>query len=573
MEILKKTYEILPKEFRFKVILIFLSSFLAVILDVLSIALILPLVTILINPDKLSFLNKYFNFDNLISSLDKSDFIIYGVSIFVLLIFLKVAVLMLLNIYKANFYYKVKIKMTSLLYQKYLNADYLFHIYNNSSLMITNIHSEIGLFTKKVLAVFSDIFLDIILFLFLLTILLNIRVYETLIALCTFIIFIFLYYNIIKKRLDYWGKERQKTDRLKLKYVQQSLLGIKDVKLYLKEAFFENILLNIVKKRENITKKIVYISPLPRYLLEIGTVFFVLIFTVFFTKNNDNFLLLLPEFALYFASFLRMLPIAIKLINNLQTLKLGFPIVKNLHVELKKEPKLNTITNINQEEISFKKSIKFQNVSFKYPNKSELILENVNLEFGRGKIIGIMGLTGSGKTTFLNLLTTLISPTGGHIFCDDINISQENRNWKKKISYVTQKTFLTDDTIKNNIIFGDETEYNKSKFEEAIKFSNLDNFIKNLPNGINTIVGENGTQMSGGQIQRISIARALYNSPEILVFDEATNSLDEDTEKNIINEIFALKDRCTIFLITHNRKLTANCDENYLVDKKNIIKI
>jgi ABC-type multidrug transport system fused ATPase/permease subunit len=573
MEILKKTYEILPKEFRFKVILIFLTSFLAVIFDVLSIALILPLVTILINPDNLSFLNKYFNFDNLISSLDKGDFIIYGVSIFVLLIFLKVVVLILLNIYKANFYYKVKIKMTSLLYQKYLNAEYLFHIYNNSSLLITNLNSEIGLFAKKVLAVFSDIFLDIILFLFLLTILLNIRVYETLIALCTFIIFIFLYYNIIKKRLDYWGKERQKTDRLKIKYLQQSLLGIKDVKLYLKEAFFENILLNIVKKRENITKKIVYISPLPRYLLEIGTVFFILIFTVFFTKNNDNFSLLLPEFALYFASFLRMLPIAIKLINNLQTLKLGFPIVRNLHVELKKEPKLNTITNINQEEISFKKSIKFQNVSFKYPNKSELILENVNLEFGRGKIIGIMGLTGSGKTTFLNLLTTLISPTSGHIFCDDINISQENRNWKKKISYVTQKTFLTDDTIKNNIIFGDETEYNKSKFEEAIKFSNLDNFIKNLPNGINTIVGENGTQMSGGQIQRISIARALYNSPEILVFDEATNSLDEDTEKNIVNEIFALKDRCTIFLITHNRKLTANCDENYLVDKKNIIKI
>ena len=573
MEILKKTYEILPKEFRYKVILIFLTSFLAVIFDVLSIALILPLITILINPDNLSFLNKYFNFDNLISLLDKGDFIIYGVSIFVLLIFLKVVVLILLNIYKANFYYKVKIKMTSLLYQKYLNADYLFHIYNNSSLLITNLNSEIGLFAKKVLAVFSDIFLDIILFLFLLTILLNIRVYETLIALCTFIIFIFLYYNIIKKRLDYWGKERQKTDRLKIKYLQQSLLGIKDVKLYLKEAFFENILLNIVKKRENITKKIVYISPLPRYLLEIGTVFFILIFTVFFTKNNDNFSLLLPEFALYFASFLRMLPIAIKLINNLQTLKLGFPIVRNLHVELKKEPKLNTITNINQEEISFKKSIKFQNVSFKYPNKSELILENVNLEFGRGKIIGIMGLTGSGKTTFLNLLTTLISPTSGHIFCDDINISQENRNWKKKISYVTQKTFLTDDTIKNNIIFGDETEYNKSKFEEAIKFSNLDNFIKNLPNGINTIVGENGTQMSGGQIQRISIARALYNSPEILVFDEATNSLDEDTEKNIVNEIFALKDRCTIFLITHNRKLTANCDENYLVDKKNIIKI
>ena len=320
MEILKKTYEILPKEFRYKVILIFLSTFLVVILEVLSIALILPLVTILINPDGLSFLNEYFNFDNLISLLDKGDFIIYGVLIFVLLIFVKVMALLLLNIYKANFYYNVRIKMTSLLYQKYLNTNYLFHIYNNSSVLITNIHGEIGMFVKKVLTIFSDIFLDVILFLFLFTILLNIRVYETLIAFFMFIIFMLFYYNIIKKRLDYWGKERQKKDRLKLKYVQQSLLGIKEVKLYLKEAFFENTLMNIVKKREDIARKIAYISPLPRYLLEIGTVFFILIFTIFFTKNNSDFSLLLPEFALYFASFLRMLPIFIKLINNLQTL-------------------------------------------------------------------------------------------------------------------------------------------------------------------------------------------------------------------------------------------------------------
>ena len=239
MEILKKTYEILPKEFRYKVILIFLSTFLVVILEVLSIALILPLVTILINPDGLSFLNEYFNFDNLISLLDKGDFIIYGVLIFVLLIFVKVIALLLLNIYKANFYYNVRIKMTSLLYQKYLNTNYLFHIYNNSSVLITNIHGEIGMFVKKVLTIFSDIFLDVILFLFLFTILLNIRVYETLIAFFMFIIFMLFYYNIIKKRLDYWGKERQKKDRLKLKYVQQSLLGIKEVKLYLKEAFLK----------------------------------------------------------------------------------------------------------------------------------------------------------------------------------------------------------------------------------------------------------------------------------------------------------------------------------------------
>ena len=569
MEILNKTYDLIPKEFRVKIVLIFLSSILVALLEILSIALILPLISALVNPEGLNFLNKYFDIQNLIFLLNKSEVITYGILVFVLIILIKVIALIFLNIYKANFYYKIRIKMTNILFKKYLNEDYLFHVYNNSSVLITNIHGEIGLFVKKILNVFSEIFLDLILFFSLLIILLNIRFYETLITLFIFIIFILFYYYLIKKRLDYWGKERQKKDRLKLKHVQQSLLGIKEVKLYLRELFFEKVLSDIVKKREYVTRKLSYIAPLPRYLLEIGTVIFILIFTIFFSKSDENLTLLLPEFALYFASFLRMLPICVKLINNLQAIKFGSPVVKTLHREFGRQQKKTTV----EKKVNFNENIKFKNVSFKYPNKSNYILENVNLTLPQGKIIGIIGTTGSGKTTFLNLLTSLISPTSGEIVCDSINISEENRNWKRKISYVTQKTFLTDDTIKNNIIFGDTSEFNDFRFKESLKLSNLEQFIIDLPNGFDTVVGEGGTQLSGGQIQRISIARALYNSPEILVFDEATNSVDEVTEKNIIKEIFKLRGKCTIFIVTHNKGLTINCDENYFVGNKNIKKI
>jgi len=567
MELIKKAYQIVPKEFRFKILLIFLSSIVVVLLEVLSIALILPILTALINPQGLSFFNEYFDFENFILLLDKNEIITYGVLVFVLIILFKIIALISLNIYKTNFYYRVRIKMTDILFHKYLNEDYLFHVYGNSSTLITNIHGEIGLYVKKILAVFNEIILDIILFLCLLIILLNIRLNETLMALTIFTVFILIYYYTIKKRLDYWGKERQKKDRLKLKHVQQSLLGIKEVKLYLRELFFEKVLSNIVKAREDVSRKMAYIAPLPRYFLEFGTIFFVLILTIFITNSNEDISLLLPKFALYFASFLRMLPISIKLINNLQAIKFGSPVVYALHEEFHRKEK---ILIQDQKEIIFKESIKFENVSFKYPNKSDYILKNINLNFQQGKIIGIIGSTGSGKTTFLNLLTGLISPTSGQILCDETNISNENRNWKKKISYVTQKTFLTDDTIKNNIIFGDELEFSNNKFNEALKFSNLEKFIKDLPNGVNTIVGEGGAQLSGGQIQRISIARALYNSPEILVFDEATNSVDETTEKNIIDEIFKLKGKCTIFLVTHNKELTINCDEKYTVSEKAI---
>ena len=573
MDLLKKTYQILPEEFRLRIIFIFFSSILVVLLEVFSIALILPILTILINPDKLSFLNNYFDFEILISNLDKNEIIIYGVSFFLFIIICKIIALFLLNIYKTNFYFDVKVRMTEILFRKYLHESYLFHIYNNSSTLITNVHGEIGLFIKKILNVFSDIFLDLILFFLLLTILLNIRLFETLFALSAFIIFLLTYFYLIKKRLDFWGKERQKKDRSKLKHIQQSLFGIKELKIYLKETFFEKILLNIVRKRENIAKKVAYISPLPRYFLELGTVTFILIFTIFFTKT-DNFSQLLPEFALYFASFLRIIPIFIKLFNSLQTIKLGVPIVKVLHSEFsrKNDGEFNQIdTSIN--EMNFKKDIKFQNIEFKYPNKDESILENIDLKFEQGKIIGIIGSTGSGKTTFLNLLTGLIKPTKGKICCDSVDINEQSINWRKKISYVTQKTFLIDDSIKKNIIFGEAEELNSKKLEEALKLSNLERLINNLPNGIETIVGEGGTQLSGGQIQRISIARALYNSPEIIIFDEATNSLDEETENNIIKEIFNLKRKCTIFLVTHNKNLTTNCDEKYLVENKKITKI
>ena len=148
-----------------------------------------------------------------------------------------------------------------------------------------------------------------------------------------------------------------------------------------------------------------------------------------------------------------------------------------------------------------------------------------------------------------------------------------NISWRKKLSYVTQKTFLTDDSIRNNIIFGENENFKNQKFEEALKLSNLDKLIDKLPDGVNTIVGESGVRLSGGQVQRISIARALYNSPEILVFDEPTNSLDEETEKKIISEIFELKGKCTIFLVTHNRQLTTRCDQTYLVEKNTLVKI
>ena len=572
MDLLIKSFSILPADFRFKIFLIFLSSVLVVILELIGIALILPLTAILVDPSKLKLIEKYFVGFDVQSLIDQDKLLMYGIIFFIFIFILKIISLIFLNIYKANFFYKIKIKMTELLYAKYLNEDYLFHVNVNSSTLITNIHGEIGLYVKKILNVFCELLLDILLFISLLLILLKIRPVETVIALLVFGFLALLYFIIIKKKLDFWGKQRQKQDRKKLKHLQQSLIGIKEVKIYLKEFFFENILNNINSKREDVTRKLAYVSPIPRYILELATVIFVLIFCYFMTSSSENFEEFLPQFALYFGSFLRMLPIFTKLINNFQTLKFGKPTVHTLYKDFSVNNNLSKFVKYS-EPLIFNKGITFRNVSFKYPSKKDFALKNLNLNFGQGKIIGILGNTGSGKTTFLNLLTGLIEPTSGEILCDDKRINFNNPNWKKKLSYVTQKTFLIDDSIKNNILFGESENYDINKFNEALKFSYLQKFIDKLPDGVNTLVGESGVKLSGGQVQRISIARALYNSPEILVFDEPTNSLDEETEEKIISEIFELKGKSTIFLVTHNKKLTLNCDETYLVEDNKFSKL
>ncbi len=572
MELLIKSLSIVPANFRFKIFLIFLSSILVVILELLGIALILPLTAILVNPTKLKLIEKYFAGFDIQSLINQDKLLVYGIIFFIFIFVLKIISLIFLNIYKANFFYKIKLKMTKLLYAKYLNEDYLFHVNLNSSILITNIHGEIGMYVKKVLNVFCELLLDILLFICLLLILLNIRPIETIIALLIFSFLAILYFIIIKKRLDFWGQQRQKQDRKKLKHLQQSLIGIKEVKIYLKEVFFENILDKINSKREDVTRKLAYVSPLPRYILELATVIFVLIFSYYMTSSSEKFEEFLPEFALYFGSFLRMLPIFTKLINNFQTLKFGKPTVDTLYKDFSIDKNLNRFLK-HSEPLKFNKNIIFKNVSFKYPSKEDFALKNLNLNFGQGKIIGILGNTGSGKTTFLNLLTGLIEPTSGEILCDDKKINFNNPSWKRKLSYVTQKTFLIDDSIKNNILFGENDTCDVNKFNEALKFSYLEKFVDKLPDGVNTLVGESGVKLSGGQIQRISIARALYNSPEILVFDEPTNSLDEETEKNIISEIFELKGKSTIFLVTHNKKLTSNCDETYLIEDSKFFKL
>ena len=282
-----------------------------------------------------------------------------------------------------------------------------------------------------------------------------------------------------------------------------------------------------------------------------------------------NILLIVGIFA---AAALKILPAANRLTNLFVVMRYGYASVeelyKDLHLEIKEIPyDKNNIEN----KLQFKDHLKFENIYYAYPENKEIILKNINLEIKPNTTIGLIGESGSGKTTFIDLLIGILNPSKGEIIVDGKNILSNLRKWQNNIGYIPQFIYLIDDSIKKNIAFGLKEEIiDINKVENTLEISQMKNFVETLPKKIETKVGEFGVRLSGGQRQRIGIARALYNNPNLLVMDEATSSLDEETEREIMNSIYLMKGKKTILISAHKKSILEKCNVILKFDKGNI---
>ena len=308
-------------------------------------------------------------------------------------------------------------------------------------------------------------------------------------------------------------------------------------------------------------------------LLEVVSIGSILLFCVFFITTS-SYNELLPNLTLLIILLVRFLP-AFSLINQslnrLRVLKVSIDLIaKELSLNFGPRQKITKLSDEN-ELLSLNREISFKNVSFKYPESKKLILDNISLNIKKGDFIGIIGESGSGKTTLINLLCGLLDPNEGSILFDDKDIKKNSVN--KIIGYVPQDIFLLDETIKNNIAFGiDEKDIDDKNIIEAIKISNLSNFLDNNDLGIESSVGNLGIKLSGGQRQRIGIARAIYKNSPLLVLDESTSSLDINAESEFINEIKNLKSKLTIIFVSHRISALKYCDNIYKLVEGKIVK-
>ena len=372
------------------------------------------------------------------------------------------------------------------------------------------------------------------------------------------------------------GKRKQIEDMYFTKNLFQGINGIREIKIFAKENFFSRL---IYKNKKSLTQiqfvKDLIIS-LPKSWFEFIAVLFLLFTANFMIKSSSDYFSLLPLLGLYAAILIKLLPSIIKLLNLSQLITYFKPALENLNKELTNKDSREKLANIKRErtenKILFNNNIDLKNVYFKYKNSSQYVLQNINLTLNKGTSVGIIGESGSGKSTLIDLVSGLITPTEGKIIIDEKFVLDNFISWRHNISYLSQNFYLNDDTIKNNIAFGVEDDLiSRDKLDKAVEWSGLKDFVNKLDEGLETIVGEKGAKLSGGQAQRIGIARCLYSNPNLLILDEPTSGLDPDNEERIVNTLKRLEGKTTILLITHNKKTVNFCNKIYKLENNNLI--
>ncbi len=552
-------------------------------LETLSVGLIFPILSIIVNPTESSKLDSLsIFFDISIISGDTITVVIYGVIIFFSVYVFKNIFLSYLFWRQSKFIYNLMASTAEKLFKGYIYKPYIFHIQINSAELIRNLTTEMNLFNGSIKAL-TTLFTELLVLVGIASLLLFLQ------PMVSFVVGIFLllatavFYLLTKNRIKKWGEERQFHERYRIQHLQQSIGGNKEIKILENEREFINQFKKHNSEWGNIGQRQNFIEAIPRLWLEIVAIGLLSILIILLISTGNSLSEIIPIIGMFGAAAFRLLPSINRTIGALQRLIYTLPVVNIISNELRDilvddniipHQEIKKRKTLNKKQFKTWRKVKIENICYKYPNSNEMILKNLNLTFNRGQSIGIIGRSGEGKSTFVDVLLKLLPAESGKIFLDNSEVDNDILSWRSEIGYVPQQIYLIDDSLKKNIALGlREEDIDQEKLINAIKLSQLDKFVSSLPNNIDTKVGERGVQISGGQSQRIGIARALYNDPSIILFDEATSSLDSSTENEVMRSIDSLKGDKSLILITHRTSTLKNCDTIYKLQHGSLIEV
>ncbi len=564
-------YKMLRKYFNiFSIFYIMSLSFLVMFFEAFTISLVVPILSSSLSGSSEYFISKIF-FNTFIDNFETNNIIILLIITLTIFFVLKFLFLTYALFAQTNFYIKFKILLSENVFRGYLEMPYSTHVKTNSSIILRNTINE----TEMVAGILKQIILiitEVLVFLGISVVLFLYQPLESFIIIVYILSAVLLFYYLIRKRLLNWGKLRQYHEGQRIQKINEGIKGIIEVKLAKNFNFFFNSFIKHNNISNSVHKKRTIVSNLPKIWLEFILLIALLLLATLFVIYDKDFNKALPMIGLFAAAAFRIIPSVQRILVSYQALRFQLPAVNKVYNEIEKF-KLNNI-NINKTDIDFIRKIEFDNVTFSYPSEKKLtIFRNLNFTIHKGDFIGIIGTSGTGKTTFFNLIAGLISPNSGKIYIDDVDLMEQSVYWTKKVGYVPQDTFILDGSLKENITLDMTNMIDQEKLTDVIINTDLEGLVDSLDHGLDTNIGEGGQKISGGQKQRIGIARALYKNPSLLIFDEVTSSLDEKTEVNILKTINKLNKIKTILIISHRKEILNDCNKIYNLSKLNFDKI
>ena len=507
---------------------------------------------------------------NKIGNPSQRELILMGMIVIIIVYFLKSVYLLFLNWMQSQFTSNLGHEISTRLLNWYLNMPYNLFINRNSAILVRNINNEVIMLTsvsQSALGILTELstVVGICIMLFI------IEPKGALIVSMFLLILVLIFHKLTKIKLHNWGYQRQSLIGNMQKALQNSFGGIKEIKIMRLKKYFIGEFENSSNINAKLQTKVNTLNLSPRLYLEFIAVLGLSILIISMVLRGEQISSIVPTMGVFLAAAFRLMPSLNRIMTSMQQIKFANPVI-NLFYDEFKEIKKHKIEIISNNEFHFNNSIELKKINFSYEGSEKIVLKNLSLKITKGNTIGLIGKSGSGKSTMVDLLMGLLKPISGNVFIDEKDYLSNLTNWQSLIGYVPQSIYLTDDSIKKNIAFGiHDEDIDNYKIENAILSAQLIDFINELPEGIETNVGERGVKLSGGQRQRIGIARALYNNPEVLILDEATSALDTDTEDGVMQSVGLLKKSKTIIIIAHRLTTLKQCDWIYQFNEGEII--
>jgi ABC-type multidrug transport system fused ATPase/permease subunit len=576
MKIFINFWNILNKKEKIFFTTIIFFSIIQALLELIGIAAVIPLVTYLLKPEaieNLGFLSKVINLEKITS---RENIITIFCIILFLIFLIKNIIIVLTNTLTYKFIYSIRSKLYKNILNKILHQDYLFFVKKGMSKIFNVTFSEVNNYTANIVRPIINFITEFLISFTIVSLIVFSGYLEGLFVILPMIILAGLILKKMNKSIKHWSSTRILNNENIFNLNFSLVNGIKEILIFGKIKKILNNFSSSLNSLEKVDAKNAVIVTIPRVILEqfIILVLILIILSMYYAgKSSDSIIIILSFFL---AAAYRLVPSFNRIFVAYQQIKFGKPSQPLIseYYNLENKNLFTDDQNVDENNlnlINFKKNIHLKDISFSYSDNKD-ILHKLNFTINKFDVIGIIGVSGSGKSTFVNILTRLIKPDSGNLSVDNTEIKslQNIRNYQNLFNITSQDSFLLNGSIKDNIVFGGDSKISLKKLDEAIKFARLDKMIDELQDGIETDVGLTFKKLSSGQKQRIALARAYYLDRKIIIFDEATNALDEENESKVIENIFKLKSKKTIIIISHNEKNLKKCDKIFKFENKTL---